>query len=90
MSYEVSVSPSDAFEDTHLPKALRLFSLVPYLSAKAARVSSVSPRSASHSFAAFLNSAASSASCSSAACSFALAFFETHLPKALRLFPFVP
>src|SRR5215208_3452154 len=76
----VSVSSSDDFEDTHLPKALRLFSLVPYLSANAA-ASAV--RSASHSLAAFLNSAASSASCSSAACSFALAFSETHLPKAL-------
>ena len=88
--YEVSVSSSDAFEDTHLPKALRLFSLVPYLLGEGRTGPRRSRRSESHSFAAFLNSAASSASCSSAACSFALAFFETHLPKALRLFPFVP
>ena len=81
------VSPTPSAE-THLPKALRLFAFVPYFSANAVRRRP--SRSASHSLAAFLNSAASSWSCSSAACSFALAFCETHLPNALRLFPFVP
>ena len=73
-----------------MPNAFFLFAFVPYFSLNARRVSSVSPRSASHSLAAFLNSVASCWSSASAAFSLALAFCETHLPNAFFLLPFVP
>src|SRR6185503_19122723 len=76
--------------ETHLPNAFFLFAFVPYFSANAAREASSSPRSASHSLAAFLNSVASCWSSASASFSLALAFWETHLPNAFFLLPFVP
>ena len=78
---------SDAFEDTHLPKAFVV--RVPVLPGERARRRR--RRAASHSFAAFLNSAASSASCSSAACSLALALLGDALAEGVRACsPFVP
>ena len=63
--------------ETHLPKALRLFLLVPYLAANAA---GSALRSALHAFAA-LTSALTSSSTVLAVLDFA--FCETHLPCAL-------
>lgn len=64
--------------ETHSPKALRLFLLVPYLAAKASRPKVF--RSAAHSSAALLRALIFAASFPSAFSLFSLAFWETHLP----------
>src|SRR5688572_98382 len=66
--------------DTHLPKALRLFSFVPYFEAKAAESAL---RSALHCLAAFSISSAAAVFSSRSAC-------ETHLPSAFLPFLLLP